>query len=105
MKFTVFLLSLWLLLLTGLPCPDADCHTTSTVMTHSSQSDEHDHGHKAPCSPFCHCATCFGFSIPRLFNYASSSEPVALISSEQVFDYQSPDQADIADSIWQPPKL
>ncbi|WP_420149121.1 DUF6660 family protein [Spirosoma sp.] len=109
MKWTIYIFSFWLLLLTGLPCPDADCHahenvTTSTSASHSAEQD-HEHGHKAPCSPFCHCTTCVGFSIPRLFHYVAPSATSTRIASDQLFTYQSPSHADVAQAIWQPPKL
>ncbi|WP_460969739.1 DUF6660 family protein [Spirosoma migulaei] len=106
MKAIVCLFSFWLLLLTGLPCPDADCHAQSdqTASTSTSHSTD-DHGHKAPCSPFCHCTICLGFSIPRSFSYMLTLAPNATTPDEQAFVYQSPSHSDVALAIWQPPKV
>ncbi|MVM30805.1 hypothetical protein GO755_12255 [Spirosoma sp. HMF4905] len=106
MKVVMCLFSLWILLLTGLPCPDAECHaqsdhTTSTSTSHSADDDEH----KAPCSPFCHCTTCLGFFTPRPLSYTLPALLNALAPTSQLFIYQSPNQSDVAMSIWQPPKL
>jgi hypothetical protein len=106
MKVVICLFSFWLLLLTGLPCPDADCHIHETIAaaTHDSHSAD-EHGHKAPCSPFCHCATCLGFSIPLSVKYILAPTPSAAPADQQLFAYQSPAPSDVASAIWQPPKL
>ncbi|WP_460958173.1 DUF6660 family protein [Spirosoma litoris] len=109
MKAVMCLFSLWILLLTGLPCPDADCHAQEDRLTNTSSAahstNDPDHGHKAPCSPFCHCTTCLGFSIPRPLGYTISELQSVLIPANQAFAYQSPNQSDVALAIWQPPKL
>ncbi|QIP16129.1 hypothetical protein G8759_27590 [Spirosoma aureum] len=108
MKLVVYLFSFWLLLLAGLPCPDADCHAHERIASTTEvphPADDHDHGHKAPCSPFCHCATCAGFSIPRIFSYSLSVKLTTLFPIRQFFAYQSPNHADVIQSVWQPPKL
>ncbi|RYF68497.1 MAG: hypothetical protein EOO39_19310 [Cytophagaceae bacterium] len=105
MKGVLYLFSVWLLLLTGLPCPDAECHahTDKVTQTAGAPSDD-EHEHKAPCSPFCHCATCPGFSVPRPFSYARPSELSATSPSRLVFTYHSPSQATVLSAVWQPPK-
>ncbi|WP_460944796.1 hypothetical protein [Spirosoma daeguense] len=109
MRLFIYLFSLWLLLLTGLPCPDADCHIHENSATTESTSPpaEHDHeqGHKAPCSPFCHCATCLGFSTPQPFNYLLPADSSESAPERQIFTYRSPNQFDVMLGIWQPPQL
>ncbi|WP_461089100.1 DUF6660 family protein [Spirosoma gilvum] len=106
MKAVILLLSVWLLILAGIPCPDADCHIhEAPTETSSHQADEHEHGHKSPCSPFCHCATCLGFSVSKPFVYTLPEQLAVPVMSQQLFDYQSPSQADVIVGIWQPPKL
>ncbi|WP_460995948.1 DUF6660 family protein [Spirosoma harenae] len=107
MKVVISIFSFWLLLLTGLPCPDADCHehVNRTATTSSIPTDDHDHDHKAPCSPFCHCATCLGFSVPQPFGYVLFTELSGPVVSRQLFSYQSPSHTDVLLGIWQPPKL
>ncbi|NDU95118.1 DUF6660 family protein [Spirosoma terrae] len=106
MKVVVYVFSLWILLLSGLPCPDADCHAHERVTANTATSqhtDEQDH--KAPCSPFCHCATCLGFSVPLPFGYTRPAQSMTAGLSQQIFTYLSPFLADVARSVWQPPKL
>ncbi|MBD2701252.1 hypothetical protein IC229_11435 [Spirosoma sp. BT702] len=108
MRLVISLFSVWLLLLSGLPCPDAECHAhenRAAATSPSHPADDHDHGHKAPCSPFCHCATCLGFSTPQPFRYYVPIELPESSPARQVFTYLSPSHADVTSGIWQPPKL
>ncbi|WP_080058504.1 DUF6660 family protein [Spirosoma aerolatum] len=107
MKAVLFLLSAWLLLLAGLPCPDTDCHAheTTAATSHSDRANGHANDHKAPCSPFCHCATCLGFSAPQPFGYLLPEHVNEPARTQQLFTYQSPSQTDVLIGIWQPPKL
>ncbi|WP_148562503.1 DUF6660 family protein [Spirosoma radiotolerans] len=105
MNGVLYLFSIWLLLLTGLPCPDAECHAHTDKLAQSSDAhSDDDHKHKAPCSPFCHCATCPGFSIPRPFSYACPSQLSAPISSQRVFSYDASSQTMVVLAVWQPPQ-
>ena len=105
MNGLLYLFSVWLLLLTGLPCPAAECHAHTDKLTRSSGTHSDDEqAHKAPCSPFCHCATCPGFATPRAFSYARPADPVTTDSSRRVFAYQAPSQRTVVLSVWQPPK-
>ncbi|WP_461103673.1 DUF6660 family protein [Spirosoma koreense] len=106
MKAVIYLFAWWLLLLSGLPCPDAECHARHTGNAATSASlptDDQDHEH--PCSPFCHCATCLGFSVPQSFGYTLPTTAAVLTSSRQAFAYQLPSHAGVARSVWQPPQL
>ena len=105
MKAVVWFFVVWLLVLTGLPCPDADCHTQGTQMARSSTSHADDPDHKAPCSPFCHCTTCAGFAAPRLFRYALPNRPDNGPTVSQTFHYQSTAYSAVAFAIWQPPRI
>ncbi|WP_460912683.1 hypothetical protein [Spirosoma areae] len=93
-------------MLSGLPCPDTDCcRAEKNHPINPSASADDEHGHKAPCSPFCSCATCAGFAVPQPFRYALPAEPVGVISAPKAFAYQSSGYGDIARSVWQPPKV
>ena len=94
---------MYVLLLTGLPCPDGNCHAHATATaTQSSHTDNEDH--QAPCSPFCHCATCAGFTAPQP---VVSALPITLstrLLTRLVFAYQPIQPHDVSSSVWQPPK-
>ena len=93
---------MYVLVLTGFPCPDGDCHARATsATTQSSHADDEDH--QALCSPFCHCAACAGFMIPQPFMTVLPA-PSSLALTRLVFAYQPIQHDDVSSSFWQPPK-
>ncbi|GAB3641682.1 hypothetical protein GCM10027423_23180 [Spirosoma arcticum] len=94
---------MYVLVLTGLPCPDGDCHAHATATAvQSSHADNEDH--QAPCSPFCHCATCGGFTIPQPLVGTLPANPPSLLLTRSAFAYQPIQPYDVSSPVWQPPK-
>ena len=102
MNRLIGLLAMYVLVLTGLPCPDGNCHARATpVTTQSSHTNDDDH--RAPCTPFCHCATCAGFTMPqRLVSVLAA--PSSPLLTRPAFVYQPIRPDDVSGSFWQPPK-
>ncbi len=110
MKRLIWLLAMYVLVLTGLPCPDAACHaraatTTGTPAAGVPAPHDETEDHEAPCSPFCHCATCVGFTVPQPLMSVLPGSPSYLLLSRLVFAYQPIQHDDVDQSVWQPPKL
>ncbi|CCH55121.1 hypothetical protein BN8_04356 [Fibrisoma limi BUZ 3] len=66
--------------------------------------DDDDH-HQAPCSPFCHCATCVGFTVPQPSISGLLPQTACRLLTPSVFAYHPIHHEDVTASIWQPPKL
>lgn len=101
MNRLIWLLAMYVLVLTGLPCPDGDCRATPAA-TQPSHDDDEDH--QAPCSPFCHCATCVGFTIPQPLMGTLAANPSSRLLTRSAFTYQPIRPDDVSGSFWQPPK-
>ena len=103
MKFSAFILSIYILALNLAPCED---YTVSDdeVKTEISQVAENDHQHQGLdlCSPFCICQCCQISSMNFNFVYVKLNIPYI---SSQVFFYQSGTEKDFTTSILQPPRV
>lgn len=108
MKRLIWLLAMYVLVLTGLPCPDHACHARAARAAGTPERrppvSHDDDAHEAPCSPFCHCATCAGFTLPQPLANALPPQPSFLFIRRLVFVYQPIAPEDVAHSFWQPPK-
>lgn len=103
MRFTAFIMALLVLVLSCLPCADADAmpDVKTELLKHSGPG--HPHQHEDLCSPFCHCSCCSTFSIitiPLLIP-APIQQPAGITYTAQV-----PDAViEISLPVWQPPQL
>lgn len=106
MKWSLFILSFYILVLSCVPCGDTDnCEKSQKSETVSNHFEgNHNHEQEADlCTPFCLCACCGGFifsidlNIPEFIriSYFLKSEVFHLSTSIFSFSY----------TIWQPPKL
>ncbi len=108
MRILSFILSLLILVLTCLPCDDADAahvavynSTKGHIQTESPCQTEH--GKRDVCSPFCHCgcwavlySPCEKISVPLYVIYIKA--PTYPGHPEQV-------PVNISLPVWQPPQL
>ncbi|WP_128547975.1 DUF6660 family protein [Larkinella soli] len=105
MKLWLLIWSMYLMALSGVPCPEQHCLDGHNHPAASASQPPADHQpDEAPCSPFCHCAVCPGFTVPQpLWSTlpAISFKPVF----RPQFAYSSPTPDDIFRSVWQPPKI
>ena len=98
MKWLVYFLSLYVLLLSGIPCnADDDCCGSEINTTgHSGKKPT------APCSPFFACCSCHGVVVPDMQLGLPDDAPVP---PEHCSFYTEPSLPDFSASIWQPPQL
>lgn len=107
MKILSFLFSIYLIVLSCLPC--ADLGAGSAV--HSSQeisliADHHSHEKSSDaCSPFCicNCCGCQGFTYNAIYVYNFIS--VKKIINKKNPEYKSLLSSNFYGSIWQPPQI
>ena len=102
MRFLVYILSVYLLVLTAIPCIDAP-QTEVLTCLEGSQGASHDH-EKAQdsCSPFCTCQCCaspvvFVDFVMDVCDFELITEYCSTYSMEYVSQGYG--------LIWQPPKL
>jgi hypothetical protein len=105
MKWFVYLFSLYILLLSGVPCnANDDCCMDEIAQTTASnkQTGNSDHKPVCPCSPFFACGACHGAVVPNIIiEFSKNLPPVTRLqyfyTVQPLFNFPS--------SIWQPPKM
>ncbi|WP_460474266.1 DUF6660 family protein [Emticicia fontis] len=109
MKILQFILSMYILTLSFLPCGDVeDCNEVGNVPVIFSQSSHSEHQDDAEfCSPFCICTCCgtnisYNFHIPFL---ASEDQPYVFTQNLRVAYKNDSSLSNFFGNIWQPPKL
>jgi len=105
MRFTAFILAILVLVLSCLPCADADSMTICKAdiqkeVKNNSQQKDH---HADLCSPFCHCACCASFSVINKDVVIPQRIEIPVCSS--FVEFQSAEIIEISLPVWQPPKL
>jgi hypothetical protein len=104
MKWLSIILSIYYMLLSTMPCTDAqECHESNQTII-SSLNDHGDHSHEAElCSPFCPCLCCGQFvsfdvnevALDRIVPPPSRAHGI----------FKSGFSLDVHLAIWQPPKI
>ena len=102
-----FILSVYLIVLSCLPCADLKVNTTANISTEVlANHDKHAHDNEIDlCSPFCSCNCCgqqilnFNQEITFVFN------KIFLKISTQIPTYKPIFTSNFYGSIWQPPQI
>lgn len=104
MKIFCFILSIYVLVLSTVPCcSDDNCiDETKTEQTDKHSQDEHQGC--GTCSPFFTCGTCVGFTFT---NTSLTFEPSKIFfkSALLIPSYENHFANDFISKIWQPPKI
>lgn len=109
MKLLNYILSIYLVALSCLPCADMEVNSAAhKVVEISANHDEKSHNHDKEndlCSPFCSC-NCCGSQIVSYFkmlnyNFAVVSKTI----TTQLPSYTSQFASNFYGSIWQPPQI
>jgi hypothetical protein len=104
MKYWLRLIAIYVLVLTGSPCPASHCAAESEALATGQTHDQHPDSEHLPCTPFCHCTTCAGFTVPQAVAVDCPTELLPTISVA-IFFYQPGQRPDVYPAIWQPPKI
>ena len=99
MRYLAFILSLYVLVLTAVPC--VDVQITSFESAQQSHQDHHQ-GEGDHCSPFCTCNCCATSVIFQDFQVQLNS--FAFIEKQYSF-YATGSYHGPVTAIWQPPKI
>lgn len=106
MRLFAFILSLYILALSLVPCSDNVAHFNDHIAVGQS-TDHHDHDHSDhsndTCTPFCSCACCgtiFTMPASQFINPSKLSIP-----TDYFFHYSFTYSFDFNEGIWEPPAL
>ncbi len=101
MKYIAVILSVYIMVLTAMPCDDmhtADSNSTSFELSEQNHNQAND---LDLCSPFCFCHCCQTISFPSFYDgLLSDVEVVTLNIPFKESRFSNP-----FSSIWQPPKI
>ena len=109
MRWICSVLSIWVLLMSYVPCADEAVRNTqnenpSLFLSANYSHSTHEHNNNCDlCSPFCICACCGGFSIYKTtkLNFIKPSTQI----NSFVSLYKQPVVIDVFRQIWHPPKV
>lgn len=102
MKFFAYILSVYIVVLTIMPCVDIHQDTISQnieLLTTSSNTHQTNSDH---CSPFCTCTCCATSVVLQNTVIQFKCFPIDI---EQLFEYDLSYSTSEYYSIWQPPKI
>jgi hypothetical protein len=107
MKFINFILSIYLVVISCLPCADMEVYSSAHASLEiSSNHDDHSHDKENDlCSPFCICNCCgaqvLSYSPEIVFDFPLA---LAVIETKEPF-FKSVFTSNFYGSIWQPPQI
>jgi len=101
MKMFAFVMAIIVLVLSFMPCADANAMSKG-VKTELKQNHFEGSNHMDDCSPFCQCACCSGFSINHK---VPAFTPIIPFVSKPISPYLPSNIFKIALPVWQPPQL
>ncbi|MEH6308732.1 MULTISPECIES: DUF6660 family protein [Olivibacter] len=104
MKWLVYLFSIYVLVLSAVPCGAEDnccIDETYSLAEREKPAEERDHRSICPCSPFFACGVCSGAVLPNaIMAVIKELSPIL----QQPFSYQEYPLLELPRTIWQPPK-
>lgn len=107
MKLVHYILALYTVLLSCIPCQDvviAASDNANTVNIISGAEDTNNHSSVDLCSPFCICACCSAITLQHTIATLLET-PFFSFPDEKTFDYSHRTGSGDLTSIWQPPRI
>ena len=104
MKLLFLFLSLYLLVLSCIPCNDSkECNMATPVEVYASNNhQEHNHSKEA-CTPFCTCSCC---AASAFYNPIGKAQVVKEDFQSIKYPIHNKNlNTEVSYSIWQPPKI
>lgn len=100
-KFFAYILSVYVLVLTAIPCIDEPKDYALHKIELSNTTSDNDENHKDHCSPFCTCDCC----VSPIINNSTFQVAITRFSQELISEYTISFISSLFTTIWQPPKL
>ncbi|MBC8152171.1 MAG: hypothetical protein H7Z72_04610 [Bacteroidetes bacterium] len=105
MKLGQFLLAMYVLILSGLPC-EAFCRDEPVIVTgQAALPTPGEHSDEEMCLICCLCPACPGFALPQSPRLVKVVTPTTPLIVAVLPPYQTPHTLDVPGRIWQPPRL
>ena len=103
-KIIAFIFSLYILLLSGMPCTDAqDCNLPTTTQVSATQSHDNHQHETEHCPPLCHCSCC-SVAVSKMPLLAFTYVKPTFVVKENFSFYKSHHLTGFLEAVWQPPK-
>jgi hypothetical protein len=105
-KLLTILFSIYIIVLSCLPCADAGKAVgKSSVTVHTEKQSTTDEHSDDACSPFCICNCCHYSDFHKTTDSIIKGISLAIFIEEQTTEYTSTLFSTFQNSIWQPPQI
>ncbi|MFV5696587.1 DUF6660 family protein [Flavobacterium sp. LB3P122] len=105
MRIVNFILSIYFIILSCMPCVDIVYNYDSNSGITIVQQEQKQENHQEICSPFCICSCCGQQIVFQASNYfAIPTQPVSSVGKETIL-YIQKFVSNFNGTIWQPPKV
>ena len=101
MKYMAVILSVYVLVLTAMPCNDVHAANTNSVSIELTKQNPNQANDVDLCSPFCFCHCCQTLSFPSFFRISN----INLVEISLAINLKEPSFSSPVATIWQPPKI
>ncbi|WP_430971575.1 DUF6660 family protein [Sunxiuqinia rutila] len=101
MKYVAVILSVYIMVLTAMPCDDVHAANTNSVSLELVKKSPNQTNDIDLCSPFCFCHCCQTLSFPSFFRISN----VNLVKITLDIKLKEPAFSSPIAPIWQPPKI
>lgn len=101
MKYIAVILSVYVMVLTAMPCSDNHSANSRSVTYELSQQNHSQANDLDLCSPFCFCHCCQTLSFPSFYDGLLSNIELLTLN----FPFRESRFSNPFSSIWQPPKI
>jgi len=101
MRIIATILSIYILVLTNMPCSDMH-HLDNNSISYKIEKQDNNHSNEIDlCSPFCFCSCCQTVSITSFFSFSQLN----LFSINILSFYIEQNYSFLAIKFWRPPKI
>lgn len=101
MKYVTVILSMYVMVLTAIPCNDVHASNSNSVTLELSEQSQNHTNNVDLCSPFCFCHCCQTLFFPSFFSISFTNLVESTLDVKlKEYSFSSP-----VASIWQPPKI
>ncbi|WP_435302826.1 DUF6660 family protein [Flavobacterium aestuarii] len=104
MKFIHFILSIYIIALSCLPCSDAVNDMDNKMVSVKTEDKSSADHREDSCSPFCICNCCHNSGFYKTAEYITSAI-IKINSKNTKIEYSPVFLSGFHTSIWQPPKI
>ena len=101
MKLIAIILSIYVLVLTAIPCTDTHISESSSVSVELSEHSHNQFDNIDSCTPFCYCNCCQSISLISVYN----NQIISFSTIELEFPILVQAEIGQLKTFWKPPKI